>query len=63
MMSAKMPSQTLNISAVSQPLHARLPAQREVPPERLHWALRVSFQALLSPRAWFSSAAEPAQHS
>lgn len=57
---AKSLGQALMADAAPKPLRVRLPAQRLVPPERLHWALRVSFQALFSPHTWFRT--QDSQH-
>jgi hypothetical protein len=45
---------TPNVVSLSEPLRVRVLAEDEAAPERLHWALRASFRALL-PRAWLQA--------
>jgi hypothetical protein len=52
---AKSSEQALHVGSVSKPLRVRILVEDDVGPERLHWALRASFRALVTPRAWFKA--------
>ena len=55
MNAAKSSEQALHLGSVSKAPRVRVLAKDDIAPERLHWALRASFRALVTPRAWFKA--------
>jgi hypothetical protein len=55
MSNAKSLEPTLNLSSLPKPVHMRVISDDGTAPEALHWALRASLRALVSPRVWFGA--------